>query len=142
MNFVSERSALPFGEETDPGLSIMFRMGFGGGNTIGVALTETKGGVYPNKNTAPDHPGFEGLDEWGGFGILSNPSGVLGKNITLKLQKAEEGVSLTLALEGGNTGFRRIVCAIPRISLPYGRRKRRHVETRTELYDGRRNDFI
>ena len=103
VNFVSERSALPFGEETDPGLSIMFRMGFGGGNTIGVALTETKGGVYPNKNTAPDHPGFEGLDEWGGFGILSNPSGVLGKNITLKLQKAEEGVSLTLALEGGNT---------------------------------------
>lgn len=101
INFVSQRGALPYGDETAPGLSIVLR---NEGSSIWAALTETKGGLYPTQN---DNSGYKDywsgkLDAWGGFGRLTAAS-VLNTNITLRLQETETGITLSLAVDGGNT---------------------------------------
>ena len=99
INFVSHRSALPYGDEINPGLSLFFRMGFDGPGSAGVALTETKGGIYPNSN--PDTPALEGFtNDWGGFGSLKCAEGIVGKTITVRLAAEEAGVRLTVSAEG------------------------------------------
>lgn len=101
VNFVTARSALAYGDETNAGLSVFFRMGFGGTGTVNVALTETAGGLYPAQN--PETPALSGfINDWGGFGMLQSSGGVFGKKFTLSFKLQEDGILLSVSLEGGN----------------------------------------
>lgn len=91
INFASSRSALPHGNETNPGLSVFFRMS--GTSSASIAFKETAGDKKPDFIT----------DTWATIGNLTHTDGIIGKSITVKLEKTTEGVKLSLYVEGGSS---------------------------------------
>ena len=93
INFTSHRSALPWGNETNPGLSIFFRADFSGANTLNVSLAKTAGGSYPTKEEVP-----EIQNEFGTIGTLFSTIGRFAEDITIRFKQTETGYEMTVSM--------------------------------------------
>ena len=100
-NFGTSRTIYPWGNETNPGITVLFRTNFTSGNGVNIALKNcSDAALFPRS----EYPNIANND-WGGVGDLLINGGsdsVIGKLITIEFKGNEEGTVLSVSIEGGN----------------------------------------